>query len=477
MAIPSTFYLLGSQADKVRNIGSLFVNDVEYPSGTVAVEVGNVLKFEANPGNIFKFARLRFEDSGPFGGYQTVHLNLNEDKTVASITHNIASSDWGLYPTVLLEIEQAPQYSITVTQIDINNAIANKATIYVEGEEITEPTVVNKGEEIKLVADFGWEFYERSGPNSVRIRYTDPVFGGFSYEEFDLSPDKKEATIIVNNPPTSGYEYDRILVQTTQSAIEVAGTNNVYLVTNEKIRDVNNERFRTRLVTDGSQTEIEFFDYGDYILNILRLPFSLEDLVLEEEFINLGDRTLQTKAPAVATDSLTVDMGTINILGDGDSLDYQDVRTVLHLPWLSKVMIDASYVINHTISIEYIVDMYTGDTVANIYSTAVGDKAFLTVSGSIGFNIPFASYITNTQTPDNKGINTTGNNNLRKAYIEVIKSDAPLKDEFFNASVSDAGVLTNESGYLEISNANLQFKALHTEKLDIINILRNGIIV
>lgn len=387
-----------------------------------------------------------------------------------SIYHNYLGVDLGVTEIIY-------PYTFTITENDINRAIVNKATIYVEGEIITTDTIVNRGEEVKLVANPGWEFYERSGPNSVRIQYVDDLFGGFLYQEFVLSPLGKEAVYIVEPLNVSGYEYDRILVQTRQTAIEVSGSNNVYLATDKTIRDVNNERYRTRLVTNDGQTEIEFFDYGDFILNIIDLPFSLEDKVLEDEFINLGDRTLQTKAPIVATDNVTIDMGTINILGEGDSLDYQDVRTVLHLPWLSKVMIDASYVINQTIRIEYNVDMYTGDAVANIYSTAVGDETFLAVSGTLGTNIPHAGYKFYTNTPDNKGINTSANNNIRKAYIEVIKSDAPLKDDFFSASVSDAGVLTNESGYIEISNANLQFKALHTEKLDIINILRNGIIV
>ena len=458
----------------------IYLDGVEKTSSFVARETQTVT-IKTNEG--YKFSSLpllRFQKSTVVGGqikYESVYLVFDE---ISETEASIVISDYSIYDMyhgVDLGVgEIAIPHTITITRSDIDNAIANKATIYVDDEIITTDTVVNIGQEVKVIADMGWEFYERSGPNSVRAEYVDDLLGGFLFKEFELSPLNKEATFTVD-APALGYTYNRLLIRTKLSAIEVSGSNNVYLATDKTIRDVNNERYRARLVTSGDQRGVEFFDYGDFILNIIDLPFSLEDKALDESFINLGDRTLQTKAPVVITDSVTLDMGTINILGENDSLDYQDVRTVLHLPWLSKVMIDASYVINQTISIKYIVDMYTGDAVANIYSTAVGDETFLSVSGSIGTNIPHAGYKFYTNTPDNKGINTSAINNIRKAYIEVIKSDAPLKDDFFSASVSDAGVLTNESGYLEISNANLQFKALHTEKLDIINILRNGIIV
>lgn len=464
-------------------MSTIYLDGVQKTSSFIAKE-NQTVTIKTNEG--YKFSSLPvlgFQHSTVVGGqiiYENIFLPFDR---ISDTEAEIVIGDYSIYYNYLgvdLGVEEIIlPYTFTITENDINRAIANKATIYVEGEIITTDTVVNRGEEVKLVANPGWEFYERQGPNSVRIQYVDQIFGGFLYQEFVLSPLGKEAVYIVEPLGVSGYEYDRILIQTRQTAIDVSGTNNVYLATDKTIRDVNNERYRTRLVTANEKTEIEFFDYGDFILNIIDLPFSLEDKVLENEFINLGDRTLQTQAPVVATDNVVIDMGTINILGEGDSLDYQDVQTILHLPWLSKVLVDSSYVINQTISIEYHVDMYTGDAVANIYSTAVdnGEKVFLTTTGTVGTNIPFAGYKFYINTPDNKGINTTANNNLSKAYIEVIKPDAPFKDEFFNASVSDAGVLSNESGYIEISNANLQFKALHTEKLDIINILRNGIIV
>ena len=459
----------------------IYLDGVEKTSSFVARETQTVTIKTNEDYKFSSLPLLRFQKSTVVGGqvkYVSVNLVFDE---VSETEASMVIGDYSIYYMYLgvdLGVgEITVPHTITITQSDIDNAIANKATIYVEDEIITTETVVNIGQEIKVIADMGWEFYERSGPNSVRVEYIDDLFGSFLYKEFELSPLNKEATFIVEAPSATGYVYNRLLIRTKLSAIEVSGSNNVYLATDKTIRDVNNERYRARLVTSGEQRGVEFFDYGDFILNIIDLPFSLEDKALDESFINLGDRTLQTKAPVVITDNVTLDMGTINILGDNNSLDYQDVRTVLHLPWLSKVMIDASYVINQTIRIEYNVDMYTGDAVANIYSTAVGDETFLSVSGTLGTNIPYAGYNFYTNTPDNKGINTSANNNIRKAYIEVIKSDAPLKDDFFSASVSDAGVLTNESGYLEISNANLQFKALHTEKLDIINILRNGIIV
>lgn len=65
---------------------------------------------------------------------------------------------------------------------------------------------------------------------------------------------------------------------------------------------------------------------------------------------------------------------------------------LLHLPWCGVVELDASLMINRSISIKYVVDLITGDCVAFIILDAgTVNYPYMAVSGHVGVDIPLTS--------------------------------------------------------------------------------------
>ncbi|WP_435534240.1 hypothetical protein, partial [Glaesserella parasuis] len=102
----------------------------------------------------------------------------------------------------------------------------------------------------------------------------------------------------------------------------------------------------------------------------------------------LGSKELTQSAPLIKTELLKVDLGKIKIENTfNDSRDYVGVVALLHLPRISPINIGLEYLIGKEISIEYLIDVYTGNATVNIKSLE-HNEVIITKQVDLGFNIP-----------------------------------------------------------------------------------------
>ena len=352
----------------------------------------------------------------------------------------------------------------------------NNCDLYKNGVLISSPYGAVLGESFEVKCREGWIFTNEPdtlGGYAVYGRYL-KAGGVWTIEQWAVSADRKTASIKLT--ATRAYAYMFCLTEQTAPIDVLGGVNNVYKVDADIMKALTKERFF--MSTSGTGGEYMTFDYGQFILNLLQIPFALPiKNIIGSEPIKLAKLETTVVAPMVNTDRINYDLGNITISGNhGNLLDYSTKQAILHLPFSDPIILDNQYVIDKTITINLEVNLYTGVGTYNIYSTAI-DEVILTKTVSLGVNIPLANfYSSDPKQILNSSLEWSGDNKLRIAYIELVDTNSDLNSGFFNTPIMDDVVLSEVKGFFTVINANLSLRATSSEKSQIQSMLQSGVI-
>lgn len=251
--------------------------------------------------------------------------------------------------------------------------------------------------------------------------------------------------------------------------------NNLYKVDSAIMGAINKERFRTVISGSGENQSVDRVDYGGQILSLIGLPFEIDpSYVMEAEPVQLGDLMTKVEAPRINSDRIRVPLGSIAVPDAVDSTDYVGVTALLYLPRLDPVSIDLEYVIGQTLTVEYLIDVYSGRATVNIASTKTGGVV-VQREVDMGFNIPYINSAN--QSVDNPNIQVGGDNGITKPRLDLVKSDLILPKGFYTVPVVDEGTLDGYNGYATVEFIQLDFKAPLSEKEMLTNKLNSGVII
>lgn len=285
---------------------------------------------------------------------------------------------------------------------------------------------------------------------------------------FNLDASKKIATMIMAD---SNYTYNQFSVATLLPSTGTLGGNNVYLVDNDKLKEVTKNRFDFISNTQGDT----FIDYGNYILSVLELPFTVDSAyIIGSETVKLATKDTGVSANKLSVDIVPMDLGVITVPAvTNDLRDFDNTTAILYLPRSQPINIDIEYVVGQTIGVVYLVDMYSGKATINITSTKTG-KVIIQKIVDMGVDVPYAG---GTSGIENTQIELAGDNKVTKPYITIVRSDAPLINGVFTIPITDEQLLSTQTGFIQVENIDLNSHAIKSEKEDLINILNAGVII
>lgn len=406
------------------------------------------LKFIANSNTVINSASIMDWD-----GFNN-NFTISSDKKTA--TYKMVSGTEYEVPTVTTSTTTPPldPYLNAVKQSDIDNYTAKNVTLYVNGVIAKDKTKLTG--ELKFVANTGYLI------ETATIRDLD----GFS-NNFVLAGDSKSATFTTG----TGTEYSAPTVSTVMETKEVKGLNAVYELTPDLLRAFTAKRF---VGFNGQNVT----DYGRYILGLIELPFKVpSQYVKGKQNIQLGGYDTGVNADLLSIDKITLDLGEITIpLKFNNSLDFQNVTGVLYLPYSPPITIEPKYFVGQKIWVEYIINMYNGECIINIYSTKT-DSVIVRQNIDLNIAIPFAQIETNPTINSPSNIKIGGYNGLKQPYIEVLRNDVILSNGFFTIPVLDEKPLVGETGFIQVNEVNLQVNATDSERENIISLLNKGVII
>lgn len=430
---------------------------------------GDSLEVQADSGYKFTTLEFGYYDYSAGGVYNTDQLTLNSDSTVGTITAPAAerSLNW----TIETESSGPAAFTLELTQEMLDVFTNNSATLQINGTTAAAGDIMTAGDTLKGVADEGYIFSE-----TIEFTFYSNATGGtYTTYDFTMSDDGKsgELEFAPSGENWEGFTY-RFILTTEQEAVNITADNRVYVVTSEDLKQLSVERFQRRSTSADSVV----VDYGDYILGLIDLPFSLPSEYLGgNERIELGPVQTSVAGTGVSTDNLSYDLGSITVeLEENNALDFDGVVCMLHIPNAGAINIDPYYVIGQTISIEYIFNLYDGTATINISSSFVNDEVFLTKNTTLGVNVPFST-VTDVAQVSNTNVDVGGFNHITTPFLEVVKYEALLKDGKYTIPIIDEDTLGQHTGYVEVENVDLSFGVNKDEKDEIANLLASGVTI
>ena len=347
-----------------------------------------------------------------------------------------------------------------------NNCTCN----YSDGETYSKskPIIItaNKGYQFIGVFSFSYvspylDYIKKNFINDGdRLHYDGDLSGNNSIE----LNDKYTATLKPSNP----IETPSNPIETPSNPIETPSAfTNIYLTNKDELALLSKERYQP---VNNSKV-----DFGDYITNLYTTPFKIpSNIVGGASNIMLGNYKTGVSSTLLNSSKFIVDMGAIKVNEKYKNVyDYSNVVYILHLPYFDKIYLNSEYVVNQTIKIEYVFDIYTGSATVNIYSSFI-DSIIESRTNIIVSHIPFLQKQTNTVIGN---ITTVNKNNISTPFIEVVRNKPYHIDTIFGGKTIEYGLLGNYSGFTRCENILLNSSATNVEKDEIIKLLKDGVIL
>jgi hypothetical protein len=366
-----------------------------------------------------------------------------------------------VYFEVALVTEPEPEPEPETITSNIEYFGANYTTSFVEATSVT--TI--KGESLTFTAAAG-SGYVFDGTSST-IEFTDIDYSTPLYH-LTITVTQVGKTITITIPSLTldeGVTIEINLNPTLEILPDVSSFINTYSVTSGELSQLATKRYAT---VNG-----EVLDYGNRITSLFRLPFEIDSTT--PDTIKLGDIDTEVSTHLATDYLLRLSIGEVFVPEIyNNSLDYVNVNCTLYLPFLSSIELDSQQVINQTVSIEYVVNLFDGECTVNLYSTFT-NQLFHSSIEKIGLDLPYSSGV-NAHNPL-FNIGSVKMNDIRLAYIEVERSVPSIVDNSLGVVIDEIGQLEDYVGYVEVENIDLHSKATISEAQEIKSLLRSGVYI
>lgn len=247
----------------------------------------------------------------------------------------------------------------------------------------------------------------------------------------------------------------------------------VYMIDNYNILNLSRKHGKV----DFNGGDITSDPISQMINNIIRLPFKIpSDSYAELQpiiFGSVADSPRDIKANKFKSDILTLDVGTIEVAGKyNNSLDYISTEIILYLPFMDRISLPIETVIDGSINIEYLINLYNGSVTCNIKSS-ITNTVIESLNNFIGHSIPYYSKPKNDVSFSLEN-NINMNNGIYQAYIEVARNIPIENDEAIELT---RGQLKDVTGYVEVDRIDIDKDIIKTESDMLKNELGNGVVI
>ena len=332
------------------------------------------------------------------------------------------------------------------------DSLINCSCNYANGETYTSSKT------IKIIADDGFEFVEQNYNWTTYDDNYNPVVIKFSYSPLELTNTNSSRDF------NDLSEMHIPKIEAFEKTIEKAGSFlNVYSVDNEILKQLSSTIFSDSGV-----------DLGQYIINLFVLPIKLDDeLKNVSSDIMLGTVNTNIETIILSDYIYELDLGNITVDEKYQNVyDYINTTFILYVPWFDKIYLNSEYVVGCTLTLKLIIDLYSGVGTLQV-SSSFSDSIIFNRNNIISYNIPFMQKSSNAVIGKLSNFNI---NNINQAYVEVIRNKPYTNTNNIN-DVIEYGRIGDFDGYIRCDNINLVTGSTNSEKEEILELLKAGVII
>ena len=382
-----------------------------------------------------------------------VQFNISADKTKLSYTPDDSALGKDLYITSRYSAVELPPHYVYLSDSSLGTASFEHCSCnYTDGEKFKTDKVVT------ITADPGYFF-------QTDFEYSFEDIGTVT-RQFTKSADG--STLTIPNPPDADIHLFQ--AYTAIEKIEsISGFVNLYSPTAEELQALSKERFY-------SLSAENVVDYGQFITAVYICPLEIpSDNLGDKGTINLGKFTATTKSTLLKNYRSNVPCGTITVPAKYKNVyDFINTTCTLYLPFFVPIVIQNDFVIGQTVSVDLVIDWYSGTASYNISST-FNNAIFASGTANIVTQIPFIQKQNNTVVNQ---ISNVSNYPVDTARIEVTRNKPyNANDSIFGKPVIEFVTIGDLSGYAEFDRVELTGNATADEKQDIESLLKSGVFI
>ena len=286
---------------------------------------------------------------------------------------------------------------------------------------------------------------------------------------FTISADKKTATLIIQDDLLDVFRLsiDGDIADTTPLKPETttAKTQRVYMVDDKGLTELTKQA--ENYYKGGANAN---YDFTEFINQLYYLPFTVdENLSDPTNKIDTGLWSLNAPAREMKDSVLNIDLGTINVFPENNNgFDYNIESIKLYLPLVLPIQIDFQDCYKKPISINYKINLLTGNATINISSN---DKIISTFNQNVQTNLQMFSIYNN---KDFGTLNNSINNGLLTPYIKV-NYYKPVEN-LVSYKTLEHNELSSYTNFVKTRNANVSC-GTQQEQQEIENLLNGGIYI
>ena len=212
------------------------------------------------------------------------------------------------------------------------------------------------------------------------------------------------------------------------------------------------------------------YDFTEFINQLYYLPFTVdENLSDPTNKIDTGLWSLNAPAREMKDNVLNIDLGTINVIPENNNgFDYNIESIKLYLPLVLPIQIDFQDCYKKPISINYKINLLTGNATINISSN---DKIISTFNQNVQTNLQMFSIYNN---KDFGSLNNSINNGLLAPYIKI-NYYKPIEN-LVSYETMEHNELSSYTNFIKTRNASVSC-GTQEEQQEIENLLNGGIYI
>ena len=421
----------------------------------------------------YKIASAKITSKNPFdfsGSSRENHaFTISEDGSSATITlvpfkeldyYLKVSTEEKPSKTQPIEPQPQPQPSQPETkkfkgEIILNNDVKNKIKFNFDNHITVKISVLDNKYNINSLY-YIYQSYPGSGLEK-------------SSNGFTINADKKTATLIISDDLLDVFrlKIGGDIADTTPLEPETttAKTQRVYMVDDKGLTELTKQA--ENYYKGGANAN---YDFTEFINQLYYLPFTVdENLSDPTNKISTGLWELNTPAREMKDNVLNIDLGTINVIPENNNgFDYNIESIKLYLPLVLPIQIDFQDCYKKPISINYKINLLTGNATINISSN---DKIISTFNQNVQTNLQMFSIYNN---KDFGSLNNSINNGLLTPYIKV-NYYKPVKN-LVSYETIEHNELSSYTNFVKTRNANVSC-GTQEEQQEIENLLNGGIYI
>ena len=286
---------------------------------------------------------------------------------------------------------------------------------------------------------------------------------------FTINADKKTATLVIPDDVLNVFRLsiDGDIADTTPLEPETttAKTQRVYMVDDKGLTELTKQA--ENYYKGGANAN---YDFTEFINQLYYLPFTVdENLSNPTNEIDTGLWSLNAPAREMKDNVLNIDLGTINVIPENNNgFDYNIESIKLYLPLVLPIQIDFQDCYKKPISINYKINLLTGNATINVLSN---DKLISTFNQNVQTNLQMFSIYNN---KDFGSLNNSINNGLLTPYIKV-NYYKPVEN-LVSYETLEHNNLSSYTNFVKTRNASVSC-GTQQEQQEIENLLNGGIYI